>query len=412
MKPFQKVLAAALAVILIASVAGCVPISLSKENAFTLKDGDTTVDYSVGMYIYALSGAYNEAKTKASDVKDYKENEPFVDLTIKDDDGKKVVAKDWIKSEARNSMLSFVAVDALAEKEGATWDEAEIKESEETAKTYWDIGPYAQYNYYAPVKDQVEQYGVSFESYKQIVTGSVKQSALFEVLYTKGGSQEVSDDDLSTYYKKNYIGYSYIPVHLYTSTTDDDGNSTSKAFGKKKIAKITEELEALVADITSGKKSFDDVSKACQKSYDVAESDVVKDTVSTKEDAKSNNADIYKAIKKLSKGAAELVTVGTDGDSPVAYIAVKGEVNAKLKEVLKSDSERLTVLQGMKSDDFEDYLVEQGEKLVKDGKAVENSGVMNKYDAGMFFVKAEETTAATEAEADDDSDADADADAE
>lgn len=395
MKPFHKIIAALLAVVLVASAAGCVPMSLSKDWGYKYSDKTLNKEYSIGMYIYSLYQAYSEAKTYAEKAKGYKENEPFTDLKITDSDGKKAVAKDWIKEKAEENMLQIIATDYLAAKNGATWDEATLKSSIATAKDAWDMGPYADYGYYQPIKDQVQQYGVSEDSYTYLAGDStVKKTALFNRLYAKGGIEEVKDKELTSYFLKNYVDYSYIPVHLYTSSTDSSGNSSSKKFSDKKIKKIKNELQEIVDEISNGSTTFDKAAATCEKKYDTATADEVKNQVSTKEELKSSNADISSAMDKLKTGKAKLVVVGESGDSPTAYIAVKNDLNKDVKNYIKNDSQRITVLQNMKNEDLTDLIKKTAKDLKKSKALTINDGAINKYEPGMFYEKPEETTAA------------------
>lgn len=395
MKPFHKILAALLAVILVASAAGCVPFSLNKEWGYKYADKTLSKQYDIGMYIYSLYQAYSEAKTYAEKAKGYKENEPFVDLKITDGDGKKAVAKDWIKKKAEENMLGVIAVDYLFKKDGATYDEAEMKTAAKTAQDSWDMGPYANYGYYQPIKDQVEKFGVSEESYAYVSSSaSVKQTALFNKLYDKGGLEAVSDKELGEYFLKNYVDYSYIPVHLYKSSTDSSGNAKSEKFKDKKIKKIKAELEAIVDELKSGATTFAQAAKKCEKDYSVTASDEVKDQVSTKEELKNNNADIASAVDKLKNGEAKLVVVGEKGDSPTAYIVVKNDVNKDVKKYTTSNTERTGVLQKMKSESLTELVKKTGKELKKSKALTINEGVINSYDAGMFYEKPQETTAA------------------
>lgn len=394
MKPFFKVIAALMAIVLVVSAAGCVPVSLTKDWGYKYSDKTLSKEYAIGMYIYSLYQAYSEAKTYAEKVKGYKENKPFTDLKITDDKKKKAVAKDWIKNKAEETMLGIVALDYLCKKNNVKWDDAAMKSARATAKDSWEMGPYASYGYYQPIKDQVEKYGVSLESFTYIAGDSgVKQQALFDKLYSKGGSQEVSDKDLTDYFLKNYVDYSYIPVHLYNSSTDASGNSKSEKFKADKIKKIKKELEEIADDISSGKTTFDKAAEKCEKDYATASADEVKGTVSTKEELESNNADIAKAIDKMSNGKAELVVVGESGDSPTAYIAVKNDINKDIDSYVKNDSNRSSVLQKMKSEDLKELIEKTGKDLKKSDALTINEGAINKYQPEMFYEKPEETTA-------------------
>lgn len=394
MKPFHKIVAALLAVILVASVAGCVPVSITKQWGYKYSDKTLSKQYDIGTYIYCLYQAYSEAKTYAQKAKGYKENEPFTDLKITDDDGKKAVAKDWIKDKAEENMLGVIAVDYLFKKDGATYDEAEMKAAKKQAQDAWDMGPYANYGYYQPIKAEVEQYGVSEESYAYVsYLASVKQSAIFDKLYDKGGLEEVTNKKLADFFLKNYVDYSYIPVHLYKSSTDSSGNAKSEKFDKKKIKKIKSELQTIVDELSNGSTTFDKASKKCIKDYGTTESDVVTNTVSTKEELESSNADIAKAYKKLKNGESTLVVVGESGDSPTAYIVVKNDLNKDVKKYTEG-TERKSVLQKMKGDALKDVIKKTGKDLKKSQALSKNDGTINRYDPSMFYEKPQETTAA------------------
>ena len=70
--------------------------------------------------------------------------------------------------------------------------------------------------------------------------------------------------------------------------------------------------------------------------------------------------------------------------------------NAKTKDYLKKDSNRDSVLQNMKKDEFTDFIEATTEELLKSDALAKNSGAIDKYDPAMFYEKPEETTAASD----------------
>ena len=402
MKPIKKIVAALLAVVIVVSMAAMASCSLTKEWCY--KYGDK--EYSIGVYIYSLYNAYLTAEGYAKDAKGYKEGESFLDLKIKDDDGKTAVARDWIKDKASETSRELVALDKLVKETGATWDKETMKTAEQTCKDAWDMGPYAMYgaNYYNPLSTQLEPYGVSYESFQQVYvsqTGStpysVKSSAVFDKFYAKGGSEEVSDKELGEYFVKNYVDYSYIPVKLYDSKTGEDGNSTNTKFSDKKTKTIKETLKGYVEDINSGKSDFDDVAKNCEKKYSVTSEEEVKNRVDNLDTLKSQDEEVYKSVKKLDNGKAELVIKDEKGDAPTAYIIVKNDINNDKKDYVSGD-QRTSVLQSMKGDDFKDMMAKEAKDLSKDSKFQANEGAMNSYSPDMFYEKPEETTGSDSAD--------------
>ena len=258
------------------------------------------------------------------------------------------------------------------------------------------------------LKELSEKYGVSFDSfYYTSYLANVKQTALFAKLYDKGGLEEVKDSELKSFVEKNYYKYSTASVNLYTSSTDSDGNSTSKKFSKSKIKTITADVEALAEAVSAGSKSFEDASKQLKTDYKIEDSAVTTDSIKNKDDLKSDNADVYKAVKKLSDNSATTVTVGADGDSPIIYLVYKSDIKDSSASYIKDETNRAGVLSKMKADDLTDLLEKTAEDLKKSDALKKNDGAINKYDPDMFFVKVEETTAPAEDEDSDDSDSDA-----
>ncbi len=396
MKPFQKVLAAFLAAILMVSAAGCVPMSLTKQWSYKYSDKTLDKQYDIGVYIYSMYQAYNSAKTYAEKSDKYKENESFLDLEIKDDDGKKAVAKDWIKTEADKISMNLVSLDYLCAKDGATWDEAAMTSAKQTAKDTWEMGPYASYGYYQPQKEELEKYGISFDSFcLSVYEANVKQTALFAKLYDKGGIEEVSNKELEDYVAKEYVGYSYFPVKLYTQETGSDNSPVSKKFSDKKTKKIVSALEELSKSVADGSTSFKDALKKAEKEYGAAESEAKTDQLSLPDSLKSENEDIYNAVQKMKNGEAKIVKVGEDGDSPMAYLVCKTEVTSKLaKDYISQESNRSQTLSNMKKDDLKDLLEKTADDLKKSSALSVNNGAIDKYDPSMFYEKPQETTAA------------------
>ena len=397
MKLFRKVVAAVLAVVIVASVAVSMS-SCSFTKQWCYKYGEK--EYAIGVYIYSLYNAYLTAENYAKDAKGYKEGESFLDLKIKDDDGKTAVARDWVIDKAKDTSRQLVALDKLVKETGAKLDKNALKAAEQTTKDAWDMGPYAMYgsNYYNPMSKQLEPYGVSYESFRQIYvsqTGntsySVKSEAVFDKIYGKGGSEEVSDKDLTDYFEKNYVDYSYIPVKLYESKTDADGNASNTKFKDKKTKEINKALEGYVEAINNGSSDFDAVAKKCEKDYGVTSEEEVKNRVDNLETLKSQDEEVYKSVKKLENGKAELITKDAKGDSPTAYIIVKNDIKGDVDTYIKGE-QRKSVLQSMKGDDFKDMMSKEAKDLSKDKKFQEDEGAMNSYSPDMFYEKPEETS--------------------
>lgn len=398
MKPFTKIASFLLAVAMLCTAllaAGCTPISLKPEWSYKTSDEEL----AIGVYIYSLKTAYQQAETYAKKLDDYDSSkDSWLDMEITDDDGNKAVAREWIKSEAKKMCLSYLVLDEQIKKEGVEISDGTIATADEAAQTNWNVGPYASYGYVMPMKDELEPFGVSFESFAYCTNEySVKYQALFDKLYNEGGSKAVSDDELTKFFTENYTDYSYIPVNLYTSSPDEAGQSKNTAMSDDEIKKITDELEGYAKDLNSG-KSFDDVKSAYMKANNIT-NDPATSNVEVIDDQSSLGKELKEAIGKLDVKKATTVKVGS-GDSAVCYLVFKGDVKDDVDEYIKSETKRPAVLAKMKQDEFADYI----EGLTKELKYEENTSVIDRYDPKMFFEPVEPTTAASDESSDESSD--------
>lgn len=392
LKRIKKIMAGTVAGALLISATACTPISTKAQ--WSYKDGDN--EKAIGVYIYAMYNAYNQAKTFAEEADGYKEDESFLDLKIKDDDGKEAVASDWIKERADLTMKQVLFLDKEMDKFGATFDEASY---EEQAEQDWQLGYmysyYSQYGYgTTPEQEILEPYGISKESYMQLqYLTPAKQQKLFDLTYDKDGTEEVSDKELQKYFDDNYTYYTYFTIALSEQTTDDAGQQTTKAYSDKKQKELTKQAETYAENLNKGS----DIDKECKAYLDSIKSDAkVDDTVQENCEvldkdnlsASSVGEDVAKKLVDMKAGEAQSLTVGT-GDSKTLYVVQKLNTKDAEKEYLtKDDSTRKGVLQNMKSEDFSDLL----DKNAKAFKCEINTSVVDRYEPDMFWEEPEETS--------------------
>lgn len=391
MKPNVKIGSFLMAVVMIFSVlivSGCTPVSLNKE--WSYKTGDK--ELAIGVYIYSLNTAYQKAKSYAEKLDDYDESkDSWLEMKITDDDGKKEVASKWIKDQAKLMCLSYLVIDEQIDKENIDISKDTIASADEQADTYWNVGQYADYGYIMPMKDDLEPYGISLESFRYCSTEySVKYQALFDKLYKEGGSKEVSDEELTKYFNDNYTDYSYFTANLYTASTDEAGESTNVAMSDKEAKKVTDEIDGYVKDINGG-KSYDDVLDAYMKANDI-ETDPSTSNIENLENS-SLGDEVKEALKKLDSNKATAVKVGS-GDSAVYYFIYKRNIKDAAKDYLADETNNANVLASMKGEEFSDYIEELTKKLDYE----ENTSVINQYEPKMFFIPVEPTTAAETSE--------------
>src|SRR5574344_2029555 len=336
MKPYKKITALLLAVIMVILAAGCTPISLSKEWSYRMGDN---IEYSIGTYSYALYQAYQSAQKYAKNNADYDSAKSFMDLEITDDDGNTATAKDWIKTEADKIMKNLLALDSEMSKANITVDSATMDEAKKNAKNIWDVGQYASYGYYSPMSKELEPYGISFDSFfAGSYAAQVKQNALFTGIYGKDGPKAVSDSDLTDYFKSNYTDYSYFTAALSTSSDSSGTNKTAMTDEEKETLETT--LQGYADKINDGSATFKDMVNEYMSANSIT-TDPSKNAVESLTDS-SIGDEIKEKLNSMSAGEAAILEVGT-GSSAQCYFLYKDDVNKDVDTYINDDTKRLTV---------------------------------------------------------------------
>ena len=204
MKNIRKFTAAAAAIILAGTSAGCsapgaITIGNSTKNALTV-DG---YDIRAGVFIYQELMAYDEAAYKL-----YEQNGTYP--TADDVEGAQIESKDsvdWIQDKATEYCRQYVAVEREFDKIGG----------EITADDLTQINDAVSY-----AKDQAvfKDNGIGEKSLKELYTHGIKQDKLFEHYYGVDSVYGSSEDELKEYFIDNTARAKYFTISL----KDSDGN--------------------------------------------------------------------------------------------------------------------------------------------------------------------------------------------
>ena len=93
MKPTVKIGSFFLAAVMALSAVLTTGCSLNKEWSYRTSEKEL----AIGVYIYCLDVAFQQAQTKAKELEDYDgTKDKWLDMEITDDDGNTVVARKWI----------------------------------------------------------------------------------------------------------------------------------------------------------------------------------------------------------------------------------------------------------------------------------------------------------------------------
>lgn len=376
MKAIKKITAAFLAVLMIMSISGC---STKPEWSYKVDDNEV----QIGIYIYALYTAYNQAASYASSAEGYDAEKSFLNLTITDDDGETAVAKDWIVDTAKELTKNILTIEEEVKARGLTLTAEDEAAAKESADNDWNLGPY--YDMYlaygmmpTPYKDILEPYGVSYESFERAsYMASAKQTALFKEIYINDEETAVSTEDLTNYFTENYTSYSYLSVRLADSATDESGSTTYTAMSDEDIAEIESTLQGYADNINNGAGTFAEqmVEYTALKEL---ESDPSTSAVENLDES-SLNEDVIAALNELEEGKASLVKVG-EAENAYYYLIYKAPIADSVADYIEDETNSFNVLSAMKSEEFQDMLTAKAEEL----GIQENTSVVNSYKPSMF----------------------------
>lgn len=379
MNNFKRICALLLALIMVMGLSAC-----SRKPSWSYKTD--TASYAEGVYIYSLFSAYNEAysilQSKLGDKFDSTSTILDIASTF-DEAGEEVLCEDWIKSQADIITKNLAAIDEKIAEYGITLDKTQVESARELAKEDWYLGPY--YEYYVAsgyeatsYEDMLSPYGVSFDSFfTSSYLASVKQSAIFDHLYGKGGEEEVSDEAITEYFTDNYTSYAYFVVNLYETSIDSETNQQVYHPYSDELIKETEnDLESYAKLINSG-TPYSEVMYRYMKAHNLSDDPSVKNIENL--EASSLGEDVLDALNTLKEGNATYLKVGS-GDTSVMYFISKFDIESEANDYLSKDGNRHTILQALKSEDFGNYLNDITESV----EVNVNEKIIEKYNPAMF----------------------------
>lgn len=384
MKNFRKIIAVLLAVIMVVGLVGCSAMPKSSSVQWSYKS--EAQEYTVGVYMYSLFSAYNQAYSVISEAQgdSFDSTKSILDIESSfDETGEVFNTREWILKEADYITKNLLAMDKVMADYGITIDEASYNSALEQAKSDWYLGAYYEeylaYGYSAtPYSEILEPYGISFENFfDSTYHASLKQNAIFDHLYSKGGEKAVPDSEMKAYFEDNYTSYSYFTVNLYETATDETtGETVSVALDEEKTDELKENLKLYKNMIKSG-TSFEDII-GVYAAYAELEYDPSISNIENLENT-SLGEEVADTIANMKDGTAEVVYVGQE-NSTVAYFVYKKSISSETKEYIKSETNYNTLLSSMKGDEFLDYL----DELTETVECEINSNVLEKYNPEIF----------------------------
>ncbi len=334
MKIFKKIALILVSVILSLSTAACSNMSWS------VKTADDTL--SAGTYIYYMSTAYAEAYSKMEN--------PYGDIlsqTIEDKD-----ASTWIKDTAMDSCKRLLDVEKQFSEAGLTLTEDEIAQAESATDSQWK-----QYG------KTYESFGISKDSFHRASSlFSQKYMKLFDYMYGPDGTVTVSDDDLKSYFLKNYVDYSYISKDFF--------NDESSEMSDEEKVELENKFNSYV-DLLNNGKDMKEISETYMSDFSSEEDPLISD-VSPIDENTNIPEEVLNALNEMDNNSSKVIK--TDEEY---YLVHKGNIEEHLDML---ENEKDSILANMKSTEYSDMIKQSSESL----DITVNKRVINKYQPSMF----------------------------
>lgn len=324
-KNILKKLAAPLAIVMtMSALTGC----YSEDNLWSARKGD--FELPIGSYIYFLSSASNEARTKVS------EKDEVLKSKIEG-----VSAEEWITEKAKENVKITFYIDERFNEMGLELDQDDITSINSYTDSMW--------NYY---KKSMETIGVSKESFSKVYSeSSVKESKIFLATYGEGGEKEISDKELKDYYTDSYFTYEYFTAEV-EKITAEDGTNNVDAEDKTKVEKqLGEYLKKIKAEEMSISEAAEDY-----KTSKELETTTYQDTEAKIEDATSEAAE---AILKLKENEVAVIETAESTFMLVRRTSAEEKADKKIAD----ESTRENLLSAMKWEEFAESVREESKSV-------------------------------------------------
>ncbi|MBQ2604660.1 MAG: hypothetical protein VZR27_02800 [Acutalibacteraceae bacterium] len=385
MKNIKRAAAAALAALMLAAGSGC------GDQSWSYRSGD--VSLTAGTYIYNLLTSYYEAEDKVESADEVKK---ILEAEVEDSDGNKKTVEQYSLDGADAMTLRMIAVEKLFKDYGLELAESDYK----TVMTYSD-------QMWGNIKDRFTGYGISQDSFNYCYAEyGVKHGQVFEYLYGKNGEKYTTDEEMIKYFNDNYTGYAYFALSM--AETDEEGNSVAKS--EEEFKKADSSFAEYVDMINKDGKTYKDTVLQYTKDYELTTDPTSSGAV--KLDDNRLTPEISEALAKLDEGKATFIKTGEDATTMYYFVyRPTNESIIDFKEPAEDDTDstasvqindtaatadtptagtyiydlksgytHYSLLNEMKKDEYEDYLLEYAKGL----SVEKNDTILKKFKPNMF----------------------------
>lgn len=355
MKMKTKLCALLLAVLTAFGAASC----STADQSWSAKMGEESLP--VGVYVYnfylAISAAQQEEGVDSS-------------VSLLDQQIGGVSAEEWIRNTAMDYVKEIFYLRGQLDAIGQPLTEEEKDAAESLAASAWGYVP-----------ESVKKY-VSQESFA-IAYGerNAMYSKLFTATYGEGGTQEVSDDELTAYFEDTYYDFDYIFTSLaYKEDTELADEEEDSAMTEEETAERRELFEGYAEKITAGEMTLEDAAEDF-KGVINSEDDELKSQLYNGEYLDSYfPSEIHTNLDEMADGEVRAFEV--TGLSSGMVVLRKNAISDAAAEYMETEGNRENLLSSMKAEEFYTS-VEEGTAAME-GVAFNDEAIAT-YHASEFY---------------------------
>ncbi len=340
MKRIKGLIAVALSVLMVLSLAACHP---KDEVAIKVadKDSKTEITLTTAQYLYALTNATAEAQSLIKEANPDKEIEDYSKYKVveTDENDKKTKTEyyKWIKANAEEQIRRYAG--AMIKQKDL---KLELNESDAASVNYY-AQMYWMY-YYQPT---FEKNGVGMETYEKMFTASYYENEYFLSIYDKDGTKAIPEKEVKSTFKENYVLGNAISIQVVEEA--EEGEEQAEGLTMKEAEKLLKGYKSRMEKGETFKKIYDEYTKKYVASED-AESEATAEDAATVygSDETSYATEYFDDINKMKKGAVKVLKAE---DKSEIILVEKQDINAD--EETYFDNYRTDVLRMLKGEEFE-----------------------------------------------------------
>lgn len=327
----KKLIAALLCAVMLLSFTAC---GSTPKVAITV-DGK---DYGTGEYLAYLLDAFQQVYYNGGLYYYAQQGTDIWEQTYTYND-KQVKLDEYLKLSTVDTIIRQKALENKLKEENVEYNE----QTTENAKKMVD----------AVSEKTLLTFGVSKESYEKMCMAYYRNElSLFLAHYDKGGSKEVAETDVRTYFDENYISYKLISI----SQTDSNGTALSD----EKQAQNKETLQKYL-DMYNKNGDFNAV--IAQYNYDTADGEnktlqtLTDSDTRTDADAKqASDSALAEAVKSVPVGKAQIVDYDAGGTKKTSALILRLDPESGDDHATYYEDSRQSILLALRFDEFDEEI--------------------------------------------------------